>query len=54
MNTVADLPLSLTRSTNLTIVLELDKNLDQYSIYYKDGANPFAQLGTAAVLGEAP
>lgn len=51
VNTAADLTLSLTRSTNLTIVLELDKTADQYSIYYKEGANPYAQLGTAAALG---
>jgi hypothetical protein len=28
-------------------VLELDKVLDQYSVYYQDGANPFVLLGTA-------
>ena len=36
------------RSTPLTLVLELDKTLDQYSVYYKDGtAEPFTPLGTA-------
>lgn len=45
-NIAADLPLSLTRSTNLRIVLELDKTVDQYSIYYQDGASPYGHLGT--------
>jgi hypothetical protein len=43
----ADLPLALSRNTNLRIVLELDKTLDRYSIYYKDGAAPWGLLGTA-------
>ena len=29
------------------MVLELDKNLDQYSVYYKDNTSPYALLGTA-------
>lgn len=43
----ATLALGLVRSTPLTIVLELDKTLDQYSVYYKDNAGPFTPLGTA-------
>jgi hypothetical protein len=46
-NIANDLTLTLSRSTPLRIVLELDKDLDQYSVYWKDGANPFQLLGTA-------
>jgi hypothetical protein len=45
-NIATTLGLALVRSTPLTIVLELDKNLDRYSVYYHDGAGPFALLGT--------
>ena len=30
------------------MVLELDKTVNQYSVYYKDGNDPFVLLGTAA------
>ncbi len=46
-NVSATLSLALVRNTPLTIVLELDKELDQYSVYYRDNAGPFAPLGTA-------
>jgi hypothetical protein len=46
-NVSATLPLALVRSTPLTIVLELDKTLDQYSVYYRDNVGPFTPLGTA-------
>jgi hypothetical protein len=46
-NVSATLALPLVRATPLTIVLELDKTLDQYSVHYKDNAGPFVPLGTA-------
>jgi hypothetical protein len=53
-----DLPQS--RNTILSLVLEVDADADTYTIFYKDGAAPFASLGTgnlgersAAVLREA-
>ena len=46
-NIAADQSLALFRELPLSIVLELDKVLDQYSVYYKDGAAPYALLGTA-------
>lgn len=39
--------LPLQRTTPFTMVLELDKELDQYSVYYKDDTSPFQLLGTA-------
>jgi hypothetical protein len=39
--------LPLVRSTPFSMVLELDKILDQYSVYYKDNTSPYALLGTA-------
>ncbi|MGD9634017.1 MAG: PEP-CTERM sorting domain-containing protein, partial [Pirellulales bacterium] len=39
--------LPLQKTTPFTMVLELDKELDQYSVYYKDDTNPFQLLGTA-------
>lgn len=39
------------RNTPLTLVLEIDADADKYSIYYKDGAAPFAALGVGN-LGE--
>ncbi len=41
--------LPLVQSNPFTMVLELDKTNDQYSVYYKDGANPFAVLGTESI-----
>jgi hypothetical protein len=46
-NVAADLPLALSRSTPLRIVLELDKTTDQYSVYSREGAGAYALLGTA-------
>lgn len=45
IGTTKTLPLAQTNP--LTIVLGLDKTVNQYSVYYKDGNNPFALLGTA-------
>jgi hypothetical protein len=42
--------LPLMQTDPFTMVLELDKTTDRYSVYYKDGADPFAILGTQ-VLG---
>jgi hypothetical protein len=39
--------LPLVRSTPFNMVLELDKVLDKYSVYYKDDTNPYQLLGTA-------
>ena len=39
--------LPLQQNNQLTVVLQLDKTVNQYSVYYKDGNNPFALLGTA-------
>ena len=41
-----EIPLPLVRSTPFTMVLELDKGMDQYTVYYKDNTNPFLPLGT--------
>ncbi len=41
--------LNLTQSDPFSVVLELDKDANQYSIFYRDGANPFVQLGSGAV-----
>jgi hypothetical protein len=46
-NVAGSYALPLVRSTPFTMVLELDKSLDQYSVYYKDNADPFQLLGTA-------
>jgi hypothetical protein len=46
-NIAGNFPLPLVRSTPFTAVLELDKTLDKYSVYYKDNTAPFALLGTA-------
>ena len=45
--------LPLVRSTPFTMVLELDKTLDQYSVYYKDNTAAFALLGTAELGASA-
>jgi hypothetical protein len=45
-NIATTLGLSLVRSTPLTLVLELNKSSDQYSVYYQSGVMPFALLGT--------
>lgn len=41
-----EFPLPLSRNTPFTMALELDKNADQYTVYYKDNLNPFLPLGT--------
>ena len=41
--------LPLVRSTPFTMVLELDKGLDQYTVYYKDDTAPYATLGSGAL-----
>ena len=46
-NITTDFPLPLVRSTPFTMVLEVDKALDQYTVYYKDNTAPFATLGFA-------
>jgi len=46
-NVAGNFPLPLVRSTPFTMVLELDKTLDKYSVYCKDNTAPFALLGTA-------
>ena len=46
-NVAGSFALPLTRSTPFTMVLELDKTLDQYSVYYKDDTAAYALLGTA-------
>lgn len=42
-------PLALThsRTSPFTVVLEIDEDSENYSVYYKDGDDPFVQLGTA-------
>ncbi len=50
-NVAGSFALPLVRSTPFTMVLELDKDLDQYSVFYKDDTNPFQALGGAANLG---
>jgi hypothetical protein len=44
---VGSFALPLVRSTPFAMVLELDKTLDRYSVYYKDNTSPYAILGTA-------
>ena len=44
-------PLPLVQNDPFTMVLELDKDSDQYSVYYKDGNGAFASIGAAAPLG---
>jgi hypothetical protein len=46
---VADLPLALVRDTPFIMALEVNHDTDQYSVYYKDGANPYVLLGSGAV-----
>ncbi len=41
--------LPLVRTTPFTMVLELDKVLDQYTVYYKDDTAAFATLGSGAL-----
>ncbi|TWU29423.1 PEP-CTERM sorting domain-containing protein [Bythopirellula polymerisocia] len=41
------LPLTLNRTTPFTVVLEIDEDAENYSVYYKDNAGPFTLLGTA-------
>ncbi|MCA9259088.1 MAG: hypothetical protein KDA61_07805, partial [Planctomycetales bacterium] len=40
-------PLALNRNTPFAVALEIDENAENYSVYYKDGSNDFALLGTA-------
>lgn len=43
--------LPLVQNNPLKLVLELDKDLNRYSVYYQDGSNPIGTLGTGN-LGE--
>ena len=45
-NIAGSYALPLVRSSPFAMVLELDKNLDQYSVYYKDDTDPYQLLGT--------
>jgi len=45
-NIASTYALPLTRTTPFTFVLELNKDSDQYSIYYKDNTDPYQLLGT--------
>lgn len=45
-NVPGSFALPLVRSTPFAMALELDKNLDKYSVYYKDGAASYALLGS--------
>jgi len=40
--------LPLSQTDPFTMVLELDKTVNQYSVYYKDGSDPFVLMGTAS------
>jgi hypothetical protein len=40
------LNLPLVRNDPFTVAVELDKDTDQYSIYYKDNTNPFQSIGS--------
>ena len=42
-------PLSLTQNDPFTVVLAIDKIVNTYEIFTKDGAGPFTSLGSAAV-----
>jgi hypothetical protein len=44
---IAPLPLTLSRSTPFTVVLEIDEDTESFSVWYKDNTNPYALLGTA-------
>ncbi|MEM8947073.1 MAG: hypothetical protein AAGD11_18005 [Planctomycetota bacterium] len=46
---VGSAALNTVQNDPFTIVLELNKDTEQYSVFYKDGSNPFQQLGTANV-----
>ncbi len=46
---IAAQPLSLTQSNSFTVVLALDKTVNTYEIFTKDGAGSFTSLGSAAV-----
>lgn len=48
-NIAATQALNPTQSAPFILVLELDKTANTYTVYYKDGANPFATLGTGNV-----
>ena len=48
-NIAGSYALPLVRSDPFTMVLELNKDLNQYSVHYKDGNSPFALLGTGNV-----
>ena len=43
---VGNLPFSNSGSTQLRMVLEADASADTYTVYYKDGSNPFVTVGT--------
>ncbi len=46
---IAPASLNLMQTDPFSVVLELDKDANQYSIFYRDGSNPFVALGTGAV-----
>lgn len=43
---VADLALPLVRSTPFKMVLEVDHDADNYSVYYQDNTDPYVLLGS--------
>jgi hypothetical protein len=43
--------LPLVQTNPFTMVLELDKDADEYSVYYKDGAGQFTAIGAPGLLG---
>jgi hypothetical protein len=44
---IGPLPLTINRTTPFTMVLEIDENSENFSVYYKDNTGPFTLLGTA-------
>jgi hypothetical protein len=50
-NITGSYALPLVQTNPFTMVLELDKDADQYLVYYKDGDAAFAALGAPGLLG---
>ena len=50
-NITGQYSLPLVQTNPFTMVLELDKDADQYSVYYKDGGGSFAAIGAPGLLG---
>ena len=44
--------LNTVQTDPFVVVLELDEVADEYSVFYKDGSNPFQQLGTANIAAD--